>query len=160
MSCGEDFCKILMKFYLIFFLVINQNAIASANNFNDSVARKFASLPKLKQNLSSNFQQCQANDEECCEDLLQSFKIFWMKGKRRLTQLLEQLQAANCSAFTSECERRTFSYNDFTNLVYDRFCAEDIFNDACAKGKKKFFLSNLPISYLKKIEIQNSTLVG
>lgn len=133
-------------------MVISQNVIASTNKSNDSIARKFARLPEIKQNFSSNFQYCQANDEKCCEDLLQSFKTFWMKGKRRLTQLLEQLQAANCSTFRSECERRTFSYNDFTNLVYDRFCAKEIFNDACAKGIEKLFLSNYLISYLKQIK--------
>ena len=78
---------------------------------------------------------CRLNDEFCCEDTFNHFKLNWDSGELPLSGLLENFRQANCTQFATECEKRTFAHTKFTRLLYDRFCDEETFQLTCSNGK-------------------------
>ena len=72
---------------------------------------------------------------ENCNSRYDGFFDNWTTGQLRLTTFLEDLRLWNCPQYAVECEARTFALNDFTTLVYDRFCDYENFSDICMNGK-------------------------
>ena len=65
----------------------------------------------------------QTTELECCKSVVYYYYHPNFEPRNRyLTTFLESLQNWNCPQFEQECERRTFDYNDFTSLIYLRFC--------------------------------------
>lgn len=46
----------------------------------------------------------------------------WKNGGRYLTTYLTMLQEWQCEELQIECENPTYAFNDFTKLVYTKFC--------------------------------------
>ena len=131
----QRYCYVALT--LLTVLVVDGEININKTNSKEELTGVVTSLPDTiwptKQLNSVKF--CQLNDEACCNKTLQDFKANWMNGKVFLTRLLETLERANCSAFPYECDLRTFSYNRYTELVYDRFCDFERFQDSCSNGK-------------------------
>ena len=69
---------------------------------------------------------------ECCKTVVHDYYHPNFKPRNRyLTTFLESLQTWNCPQFERECERRTFDYNDFTSLIYLRFCNQSQMEAHC-----------------------------
>ena len=62
------------------------------------------------------------------------FLSHWTQGQLPLTHLLDDLKTYKCPQFTDECENRTFALNEFSKLVYDRFCDYETFSYYCSNG--------------------------
>ena len=59
---------------------------------------------------------------------------YYSKRKSRigyLSTFLATLQACRCPQFQQECERQTFTYTDFTSLIYLRFCNRSLMEAKC-----------------------------
>ena len=110
---------------------------------------------------------------ECCKTVVHDYYHPNFKPRNRyLTTFLESLQTWRCPQFKQECERRTFDYNDFTSLIYLRFCNrsqmeaqcyDDIFNIATKQNngienKTNTFnqlVSNLNLDALSDEDLMN-----
>lgn len=66
-----------------------------------------------------------------CNCTLTLFRLQLSTQSLKLTSLLEKLKAWNCHQFHEECEKRSFNYNRFTFLVYERFCNLSNFDKIC-----------------------------
>ncbi|CAK8685207.1 unnamed protein product [Clavelina lepadiformis] len=78
-----------------------------------------------------------SNQEEsirCCTSVFESFTKTWHDESDYLTELLETLNIWNCSQFKSECANRTFGFNSFTDLVYERACDRKTFLSRCQES--------------------------
>ena len=92
-------------------------------------------IEKNSQSVARIFPFCRLNDEICCEEAYINYKLNWDTGELPLTGLLENFRQSNCSHFEYECNKRTFAYTKFTQLVYDRFCEYETFRNNCNNGK-------------------------
>lgn len=68
---------------------------------------------------------------ECCNATEKIQLSRWATGSRYLSTYLEKLQAWKCPQFRKECKRQIFNYNDFTNLMYMRFCNKAKLEQLC-----------------------------
>jgi len=72
---------------------------------------------------------------EKCDSRYDAFHHNWTHGQLRLTTYLEDLRTWECPQYSEECEKRIYALNNFTTLVYDRFCNYDNFSNLCMEGK-------------------------
>nr|XP_002123433.1 cannabinoid receptor type 1A [Ciona intestinalis] len=124
------FLSVLVRFVCIWLLVLtfSPNKVVPNKtytvgeqriNFNENpiLSEKFECtyVPELKPGNPSHI-------EDCCKYTYANFSRYWASGGLYISRLLESLKGWNCTQFKDECRDRTFSYNRFTKLMYDRFC--------------------------------------
>ena len=94
---------------------------------------------KFTETQSYNFnktkmQNNRSNDAEKwrqCNILENNFRIKWYYGYKYLSKFLYNLQSLNCPQFKDQCLKQTFAYNQFTSLMYLKFCNESEFMIKC-----------------------------
>ena len=80
------------------------------------------------------------------------------KSNSSLTSYLEVLKNLNCSeSIKSECKKRRFELNKFTELVYDRHCNKNALVDKCSEeigAKQNWSIAVLALGKLSEDELQ------
>ena len=74
-----------------------------------------------------------------CNCTYKEFQRNYTKTNLKLTSLLEKLRAWNCFQFKDECENRSFDFNRYTFLVYEKFCNNSNFLKVCSKELNNTF---------------------
>ena len=59
---------------------------------------------------------------QCCERVVAGYHNNWFQNTRPLSRYLSTLKTWNCPQFSTECDKRYFAFNTFTDLMYDYFC--------------------------------------
>lgn len=77
--------------------------------------------------------------DEQCRLTYHNFLNDWRQGRYRLTVVMDYLRKWNCTQFDLECRNKTFNFNNFTALVYSRFCDYETFESNCTERKWCFF---------------------
>ncbi|XP_076817400.1 uncharacterized protein LOC143462958 [Clavelina lepadiformis] len=73
----------------------------------------------------------------CCNLVFERFAETWHDESDYLTEFLETLRIWDCAQFASECANRTFGFNSFTDLVYERACDRNVFLGRCLESTKE-----------------------
>lgn len=60
------------------------------------------------------------------------FSEKWQSGGNYLTTYLTTLKKWKCGQFKTECKNPTYAFNEFTELVYKRFCNITEYRSKCA----------------------------
>ena len=98
---------------------------------------------------------------QCCKKTVENYHQFWLINSLPLNRYLAFLQHWNCTQFEGECERRLFSFNRFTDLMYDYFCDYNKFVSACLPNVANVVNANSSVSEARrtdKLDPQNETL--
>ncbi|XP_018667121.3 uncharacterized protein LOC104265620 isoform X1 [Ciona intestinalis] len=74
-----------------------------------------------------------------CEEIKRVYYREWNTPTttKYLTNYLTKLKRENCSEFVKQCSVQTFAFNDFTKLVYKRWCNFTEFQDMCTPDVKE-----------------------
>jgi len=136
------FCRIVLALSVVYSYVTS-----------DSLQSKFSNkIEEKPQSTANDSPFCSLNDEICCENAYNNFKLNWDTGELLLSGLLENFLQSNCSHFEYECQKRTFAFTEFTQLLYDRFCEYETFKNSCRNGKsrtgdKSFIVDRIPFRH-------------
>lgn len=68
---------------------------------------------------------------ECCKAYKSLMEKYWRNGDRYLSEYLEFLRTWRCPEFSEECGGRRYAFNEFTALVYERFCNNSELHARC-----------------------------
>ena len=111
--------KSLNKHFLIILVSVN---LSNATHL-EGITCDFADEENLVRNLTQEL--------ECCNITVQQYYLNWDRGSHYLTTFLNTLQTWECPQFKEECEKETFAYTDFTELVYLTFCERSLMETQC-----------------------------
>ena len=68
---------------------------------------------------------------KCCREIVKKYEFYWAGRNLPLSRYLETLKSWNCPQFKTECNRKLFAFNVFTELMYDFFCNYTQFVEKC-----------------------------
>ena len=68
---------------------------------------------------------------DCCNQTVDNYYLNWDRGSHYLSTYLRTLKTWECPQFEIECEKETFAYTDFTQLLYNAFCKETELEERC-----------------------------
>lgn len=73
----------------------------------------------------------------CCYYISWNFQRKWYAGGYYLTQYMDSLRRWGCEDYQKQCKSRTYAFNEFTTLVYDRFCNHTMLKSKCTEQVKE-----------------------
>ena len=131
--------RYIRGFLFTFALILRCNCLHASNYSVESIIGDTNST-KYRSESGNLSLLCQFNDANCCRSVYEKFRLTWWTDNFPLTKFLDNLDQSNCSEFKYECQHRTFAYNDFSSLVYDRFCDFESFKKACLTGENTVYI--------------------
>ena len=70
----------------------------------------------------------------CCNISVDSYFDLWGREKYYLTTFLKNLKTWNYGEFEKECQRKSFAFTAFSNLIYLKFCDQTKFEQKCYRS--------------------------
>ena len=96
-------------------------------------------------------------NENCCDYVVKRFNMQW-RGRRYLTNYLENIKSWNCSQFYQECSDPTFDFTDFTRTTYKYFCDYEEFQAVCTQDLEDIIGVRIsPSNWSASVNLINTT---
>lgn len=102
----------------------------------------------------------------CCKYRYDEYAKNWNVGSHYLVDILEVMQRWGCEEFQMECKKRTWSFTEYSRLIYDLFCRRykleiQCYDDVINTAKKYGFqsASELTKSWTDVIESLDSSVM-
>nr|XP_026694245.1 uncharacterized protein LOC113475036 [Ciona intestinalis] len=96
---------------------LNQSSISSCIAISQVVTSSLPNIDRIR----------------CCNDTVTVYNRNWSTGRFFLTTFLHVLAALECPQFQSICERKTFVFDHFSALVYERYCDTKNLESSCTE---------------------------
>ena len=119
-----------MSFWLISLLLAS---VGSCNSFN------FTEAPENIERLNMQNVTVEIGGYQNCNCIYEEFRVRYSTVGLKLTSFLEKLKTRNCSHFQEECKNKSFNFNNFTYLVYEKFCNTSNFINICSEELNTLF---------------------
>lgn len=68
---------------------------------------------------------------KCCQYQYNTYAQDWNAGSYYLVEMLEVMQRWDCKEFEAECEKRTWSFTEYSRRIYDLFCRRSDLERQC-----------------------------
>lgn len=148
-ECGLRYCNTTMMMYIVYTIIISvsylQLVYTQSGDLDIEEAKRTTNANKttdLNQTSTPNTEDFHTkycyervfrrdHAKKCCRKFARRFRYKWRNGGRYLTTHMSRLRDWNCEEFQNECENRRYAFNEFTELVYDRFCNRNEMETKC-----------------------------